>query len=147
MAGVKVIPITEADFLVTIEGISQAHWETCSGVTDSTNVTEYSDGQSNRLHKLIGPRQVENVTLSKPYNPEADKALIAWWKRWCSANGEEVTITMQPVRYCPDAIPYGSATTMLGCKPSSLKFGNVDKKSANISMIELIFSVDDYENN
>jgi hypothetical protein len=147
MAGIKVIPITEADWLVTIEGISEAFWQTFSGISDSTGVTEYSDGQSNRLHKLIGPRQVENVTLTKPYNPIGDKALIEWWKRWCSANGEEVTITVQPVRYCPNAIPYGATTTMLGCKPSSLKYGNVDKTSANIAMIELIFCVDDYENN
>ncbi|HEY9835421.1 MAG TPA: phage tail protein [Vampirovibrionales bacterium] len=147
MSGLKVIPITEGDYLVTIEGIAQAYWETFSGVSDTTQVTEYSDGRSNRLHKLIGPRQVENVTLTKPYNPIQDKAIIEWWRKWCSANGEEVTITVQPVRYCPDPINHGTATTMLGCKPTSLKYGNVDKKSANISMLELVFAVDDYTPN
>ena len=142
----KVIPITEADYHVTIEGISDAYWETFSGVNDTTQTTPYSDGRSNRLHKHRGPRQVEDVTIAKPYNPEKDAPIIEWWRAWCSANGEEVTITIQPVRYCPEPTKYGPATTLFGCKPASLKYVNVDKKSSNIAMIELSFTVDDYKN-
>lgn len=142
----KVIPITESDYLVTIEGLGDSYWETFSGVNDTTQTTPYSDGRSNRLKKHRGPRQVDDVTLAKPYNPVEDAPIIDWWQKWCSANGEEISITIQPVRYCPEPENYGSATTLFGCKPASLKYVNVDKKSANISMIELSFTVDDYTN-
>lgn len=141
---IKSVPKTKADWLVQIGNLSKAYWPNFSGLSDSTGTTEYSDGFRRRLYKLNGPRNVENVTMTKPYNPNEDVALIQWWLAWCNAQGTEETITVQPVTYCPDPEPDGSAITFLGCRPASLKVAEVDKTSSDISTIELTFSVDDY---
>lgn len=143
---IKTIPITESDYLVTVEGLVDSYWQTFSGIKDTTQTTPYSDGRSNRLSKHRGPRQVDDVTLTKSFNPEVDTAIVEWWRTWCSASGEELTITVQPVQYCPNPLPKGPPFTLMGCKPTSLSVASADKTSSNISMIEMSFSVDDYTN-
>ena len=140
----KVVPITKSDFLVKIPEISEAYWTNFSGVSGSAQSTDYSDGLRRELHKIVGPRQIADVTLSKPYNPVNDLPIIQWWQAWCNASGKENTVMIQPVNYCPDPEPYGSAVTLLGCKPSSVNFAAVDKTSAEISTIELGLSVDSF---
>jgi hypothetical protein len=141
---IKVVPITEADYLVQIVGFGTGFWETFSGLNDSANSVDYSDGQRNRLYKLVGPRQIDDVTLTKPFNPVDDKNIVDWWRAWCNSTGEELTVSVQPVRYCPEPTPYGEPIILLGCKPAGLSIGKVDKKSNNVSTLELKLSVDDY---
>lgn len=130
-------PITKQQYLVTIRGID-TYWETCSGVAHEAQSTEYSDGLSYILYSLVGPRKMADISLSKAFDPVADAPIIAWWQAWCQGLGEQLTVSITPVIYCPEPTPIGKAITLYDVKPKSIKFGEVDKKSQDISMIELV---------
>lgn len=132
-------PITKQQYLVTIKGLD-TYWETCSGVSHEAQTTEYSDGQSYLLLSLVGPRKVADITLTKAFDPAADAPIIAWWNAWCQGKGEDLTISITPVIYCPDPTPIGKVITLYDVKPKALKFGEVDKKSQDVSMIELVLT-------
>jgi hypothetical protein len=139
-------PTTKAGFLVQMDGLD-TYWETFSGVDDKAQTSEWSDGLSNRVYKLIGPRNASDVTLGKAFDPENDKAIVDWYLNFCDGVTEAKTISVTPVRYCPEPEPRGSALTFYGVKPSGLKGFEADKKSNDVSTLELTCIVDSWEYN
>lgn len=117
------------------------YWETFSGLESTAQSTEYSDGVSYALKKIVGARQIADVTLMKPFVPDEDWQLFTWYKTWCTT-GVGVLITLQPVKYCPEAEPLGQALVLEDCKPVRLNGFELDKKSQDVTNIELTFSVD-----
>lgn len=142
----KLKPIAQNQFLVTFEGLD-AYWETFSGLSDEADSSEYTDGLSNRQMKLIGPRQIGEIDLTKPFDPESDKAIVDWFKTWCDGSSDPITVSVTPVRYCPDPEPIGPALSLFGCRPTKLEGFEADKKSSDVSEITLSFTVDDYAYN
>jgi hypothetical protein len=91
---------------------------------------------------LIGPKKASDVTLGKAFDPELDKPIVDWYLKFCDGMSEPKTISVTPVRYCPEPEPRGAALTLYGVKPSGLKGFEADKKSNDVSTLELTFIVD-----
>ncbi len=59
-------PYLTSNFYVEIQGIEQASFSECSGLSIETEVFEYQEGGLNEyVHKLPGRSKVSNVTLKR----------------------------------------------------------------------------------
>jgi len=134
-------PLTKQQWLITVEGI-KSYWETFSGLESSAQSSEYSDGLSYNLQKIVGARQIADVTIQKVFVPPDDWAIYDWFQNWCTT-GEGVVLTLQPVRYCPRPEPYGRALILEGCKPMRFRGFELDKKSQDPTTVEITFAVND----
>lgn len=142
----KIRPISKQQYLVTIKGLPN-FFETFSGINEATQTSDYSDGLSNKLFSLQGPRKLEDVTLTKAYDPVADKPILDYFKNYNSgADTNGTTISVTPVNYAPQPVKISGASSILlhGCRPVSLKFSEADKKSNDVSTLEIVFSVEEW---
>lgn len=139
----QLIPIQRSQFLVTLKGID-CYWEKFSGIEDEAQTSEYSDGLSNRLFTLVGPRKLNDMTLEKAFDPIADKAVIDWFRTYCMGRDLEETISVTPVAYCPNPEPLGPSLILYGVRPISVKFAEADKQSNDVVTLELGIAADDY---
>ena len=138
------LPIVRSQFLMQAFGLD-FFWETFSGLDDQTQITEYSDGISNRTYSLMGPRKLQEMSLTKPFAPIADAPLVVWFKNFCQEGALQHTVVIAPVKYCPDLVLYGPTLTLYGAKPIGLKGFEIDKKSQDVSMLELRLIADEWE--
>jgi len=136
------LPIVRSQFLMQAFGLD-FFWETFSGLDDQTQITEYSDGISNRTYSLMGPRKLQEMSLTKPFAPIEDAPLIKWFKDFCQ-EGMQHTVVIAPVKYCPTLTVYGPELTLYGAKPIGLKGFEADKKSQDVSMLELRIIADEW---
>lgn len=137
------LPIVRSQFLMQAFGLD-FFWETFSGLDDQTQVTEYSDGISNRTYSLMGPRKLQEMSLTKPFSPDDDAPLIVWFKEFCQEGSLQHTVVISPVKYCPNLTLYGPSLTLYGAKPIALKGFEADKKSQDVSMLELRLIADEW---
>lgn len=145
----KIFPIAKNQYLVTVKDLA-AYFENFSGVQDTTQTSEYSDGYDNRLFPLMGPRSIAEITLSKAYSPEQDDEIINFWKNFRLSRGEDInarglTVTVQPVEYAPDPQPIGNPIILFGFMPTGFQAFEVDKKSQDISMLTLTGRCSDWK--
>jgi hypothetical protein len=140
------VPITKTQYLVIIKGLD-FYWETFSGIDDKAQTSKYSDGLGNRTYTLVGPRELADMTLTKAFDPVRDKVLVDWYRTYCAGVKTDETISVTPVRYCPNPEPLGSSLILYGVKPISLKGFEVDKKSNDISILTMGIAADDYAYN
>lgn len=133
-------PISKAQFIVTCSGF-QMYFTTFSGINDAAESGEYPSGTRNRIFKVMGPRNVEDVTLTCPYDPEKSAEIEQFWRRY---NGSYVTLTVQPTDCSDEAKPIGKPYTLLNCRLKSLNFIEVDRASGDVAEIELVLTVDDW---
>lgn len=145
----RIVPIARNQFLVTVKDL-ETYWETFSGINEATQTSEYSDGYSNRLFPLLGPRSIDEITLTKAYDPDKDQPIIDFWQNFRLSRGEDVnsrglTVTVQPVEYAPDPQPIGAPFTLYGFVPTRFNpFGEVDKKSQDMAMMSLVGRITDW---
>lgn len=138
-------PVTRQQWLLTIKGLD-CFFETFSGLSETTNTSEYNDGISNRLYKLQGPRSLDDFTFEKPFDPVVDKNIITYWKNFCSGETEPTTASITPVRYCPtpEQIPGSAILILYGVVPISLQGFQIDRKSSDVSMLTLVVSAEEW---
>lgn len=132
-------PITKAAFLVTIEGIN-LYWTTFSGISDSAESGQYANGTGNRIFKLVGPRSIEDVELSSPYDPVQALETEAVWLEY---NCQPLTISVQPVT-CDGETSIGNAYILEGCQLQSLTVAEVDRESSDVGTITLKLTVNSW---
>ena len=100
-----IIPIPKSSFIVTISGM-ETIWTTFSGVVDTAESGQYANGTGNRIYKVVGPRAIDDVTLSAPYDP-AFAHTIELHQR-CSPNGLRVVRVNCRHSCAPDILRSGS---------------------------------------
>ena len=135
--------IAKSQFVCTIKGVD-THWETFSGVDEATQTSRYSDGLSNRLYPLMGPRSLADMVLTKAFDPIKDRAIVDFYRSYCQGQERDITMSVTPVKYCPDSEPIGAGVTLYGVQIVSFKGFEVDKKSNDPSMISLTVIAEDY---
>lgn len=140
----QTIPITKGQFLVTLKGID-SYWQTFSGLSDEAQVSEYSDGLSNRNYSLVSSRKLAQMTLTKAFDPVVDGAVVDYYRNFCDGEDVAQTVTIAPVKYCPNPEQIGKVLTLYGVKPVALKGFEADKTNTDVSMLELTIIADDYE--
>ena len=132
-------PIAKASFIVTISGF-ETIWTTFSGIVDTAESGQYANGTGNRIFKVIGPRAIDDVTLSAPYDPIFAAQIEAIWLRY---NCEYITITVQPTT-CNGTNRNGTPYVLHGCQLQQLTVGEMDRESGDVGTIELVFTVNSW---
>lgn len=140
-----IAPITRQAWLLSIKGLDFT-WETFSGVSENSATSEFSDGISNRLYKLQGPRSLDDFTFEKPFDPVRDKQIVDFWKNYCSGETEPTTASVTPVRYCPtpEQVPGSAILILYGVVPIQFSAFQVDRKSSDVSMLTLVVSAEEW---
>ena len=139
-----IIPQSRSAVIITVEGLDQ-HWETFSGITDeSSSSDEYSDGLSNRLYKISGPRSLAQMDISKAFDRVVDKPIIQYWKNWTGGREAITTMTVGLVsEYNPDPV-IAEAFIFYGVRPLKIETAEADKKSNDVMRLMLSFIADDW---
>lgn len=132
-------PITQSSFIVTIQGL-QSIWTQFSGISDSADSSTYANGTGNRIYKVVGPRTLDDVTITAPYSPELSVQIEELWLTYqCTP----IVIVVQPTN-CDGTTPNGPPYVLQGCQLMSLNVAEVDRESGSVSTIELGFTVDSW---
>jgi phage tail-like protein len=80
MAGKRIDPYGQFNFLVEIDGVVQGGFSECSGLTTDTNVIEYREGQEiTTTRKLPGLMKYNNIVLKRGWTQ--DRKLWDWRKK------------------------------------------------------------------
>jgi len=140
-------PITKSQYEVSFTALGgptfTAVFTKFSGVKDSAEDSRYANGTGNRLFKVIGPRNADDVTLEAPYDPTIFKQLEQFWLNY---NCEDITVTVTP-KDCAGAgeAAGGGQYVLYGCQYKSVSTADVDRESGNVQTIECSFTVNYWE--
>lgn len=135
-------PIARNQFLVQINKVGiDSYWETCSDIKLSRQTSEYTDGLSLIRYKKVGTTTVENITLGKAFDPVVDQPIIQFYTDFC-ASPIPVTVTIQPMNFCPQVAPLGKAAVLYNVQPIELTYPGADKKSGDMATLQLTLAVD-----
>ncbi|MGJ3244939.1 MAG: hypothetical protein ACFE0I_02560 [Elainellaceae cyanobacterium] len=137
-------PVSNADWLITIEGLGDTYWSTFSGLEKTINRPKFSDGQTahNRT-AATGRSEYSDVTISKVHDPEKDDPVIQWILD--HEDGTEFDCTARAVKRGRTLEFRGrKAIKMSKCKIASYRIpGSVDTSDgSNTATLEISFSVD-----
>ena len=75
----RVDPYKNTNFLVEIDGLSQANFAECSGLSSSVDVIEYREGGDRIIRKLPGLHKVGDITLKRGVTNSSE--LQDWHRR------------------------------------------------------------------
>lgn len=132
-------PIAKSSFIVTISGM-ETIWTTFSGIVDTAESGQYANGTGNRIYKVIGPRAIDDVTLSAPYDPLFAATIERIWLKY---NCEYITIIIQPTT-CNGTTRNGPPYVLNGCQLQQLTVAEMDRESGDVGTIELVFTVNSW---
>lgn len=138
-------PITQQQFVVLIDQLTSTYWSKVTSPKESRVQAEYNDGSTGTTRKVAGFTSRENVTLTKAFDPVADKAIIAWYNglKGSSTGGTGTGATPFAVSITPVTNTYQGTTitgvtiTLTGCTVVSLKMPEVDRTGSSAAMLEL----------
>ncbi|MBD2060508.1 hypothetical protein H6F88_31700 [Oculatella sp. FACHB-28] len=135
-------PISNADYLMTIEGLD-AYWTEFSGIQVNYTRAKYNDGLSNVEGTTSGGKKVyQDVTISKPFDPEQDAAVIQWIQS--REDGSTFDMTVRPVRKEAGQYFRGNrAWRLSGCRIMNANYlSAVDTNGGDeVSMIGFTFTL------
>lgn len=134
-----IIPIPKSSFIVTISGL-ETIWTNFSGISDTAESGQYANGTGNRIYKVVGPRSVDDVTVTAPYDPALAHAIESIWSKY---NCEFITITIQPTT-CNGETSNSTPYMLSGCQLQQLTVAEMDRESGDVGTIELVFTVNDW---
>jgi phage tail-like protein len=78
-------PFTSFNFLVTIDGVTEAGFSECSGLSMETDAIEYREGKEDiTVRKLPGLKKFGNITFKRGFTK--DGALFTWRKQVMDGN-------------------------------------------------------------
>lgn len=129
-------PITKAQYVVFINGL-ELYFTTFSGISDNAQTGSYPNGLGNRILKVVGPRELDDLTLGVPYDPEIAFEIENLWNEY---QCDYLTIVVQPVTCGNNPQNIGNPYILEGCLLSGINLGEVDKESGDVAMVELKFT-------
>lgn len=134
-------PVTNSQYLVEAPELGSYYFTSFSGIKDQAQTSTYADGSSSRIYQLKGPRQLQQFTLSVPFDPEQHRSVVEFWK---NQPCKTVSITVTPVTCGDEPTAIGPKITITDAQLISLSFAQADRTSANVSMLELGFIANDF---
>jgi hypothetical protein len=134
-----IVPIPKSAFIVTISGM-ETIWTQFSGIVDTAESGQYANGTGRRIYKVVGPRALDDVTLTAPYDPVLAHAIEQIWSDY---NCEFITIVIQPTT-CNGENSNSTPYVLNGCQLTSLTVAEMDRESGDVGTIELVFTVNSW---
>ena len=130
---------SEAEYLilVTSRKLGQIGFTELTGGDLSRSVTEYPDPQLDESGYSVGTAKYSPIQLMVPYDPAKHDGFLSDLKVFCVGDDDDIQVTVQPVKICPDQTPDGKARIYSGCVPSGVKFPTVKRGTSGVSMLEI----------
>lgn len=148
-------PLANSEVLLTIEGLNTGgtpvYWTEFSGIKVSRKSAKFSDGLSNTIRTTEGGmKEYDNITISKPYDPEKDEAVIAFLK--ANEGGSLFDFRLRPIKRVSNTngtneFRGNKAWDLTGCRIESYTIADgVDTGDGSKAlMLQVEFSLDSAE--
>lgn len=135
-------PSTQSQFWVQTSAWDH-YFTTFSGIKDQASTSQYPDGQIGRIFNLRGPRTVQPITLSVPFDPIRHADIVDMWKA-TQCDFQTIIVTPVTCGEYPEPLPGSRVLVIPDAQMTSLTFMNVDRSSANVAMMEIGFVANTY---
>lgn len=130
---------TQSEFVIYIVEFPSIFFEQMTGGASSNEATRvHRGGRPGRTENIYGPSIVEDITLTKSYDPVEDAPLLAWSKAWQNGVRRKLTVVKQPVNTA--GLANGPAETYISCGRMSFTPPDVAKESAESAKLTLVLS-------
>lgn len=144
-------PLSQTQYQVRISvgptgtTIDNIYFTSFSGIKDRSQSVQYADGRRQKLYKMAGARDIEDIQLAAPYRPEEHQAIVDAWKAY---NCEELQVEIQPIACgttgTQDEVPLGEPYVLTGVLWLGFEGPEVNRESNDVSRITLTMAVDDW---
>jgi|GEM_PF-1402071 len=130
---------SEAEYLilVTSRALGQIGFTELDGGEIDRSVTEYADPQLDESGYAVGTAKYTPLILRVPYDPSKHDGFLSSIKTFCAGVNDDIQVTAQPIKICPDQTPDGKARIYSGCVPSKIKFPSIKRGTSGVSLIEV----------
>lgn len=137
---VNLAPISTKQFLVTISGQSFV-FQSKKGSKISWTEETYNAPDQGIEYKHHSFQKNDNLTLTKLFDPVADKTLITWGNT-ITATRTAFTVSVQPVSadLAGTAYPSGGTFIYTGCELVSITDPESDRDGSGLAKLELEIS-------
>lgn len=122
--------------LIYFTEIPDILWSTKTGGASASENTQIFEGGSRVPTNIPGPTTVEQVTLSKPYDPVRDAEILSWARAWDQGEKEELNLIVQPTNAAGS--PAGPRQTYANCAKINFTLPDIERGSSEAAMLELI---------
>lgn len=129
-------PISMKQARVTISG-SNTGFTSISGGKYSREEVKYNDGNQGIEKTFVGMVAIEQLTLSRPYDPVAEKEIVTFVNNQRTAQ-QGFTVTVQPVSADVAGTAIGTGVTYTGCVLVSYTPAKFDRNGNGLAMTELV---------
>lgn len=148
-------PIANSEVLLTIEGLNlggtPVYWTEFSGIKVTRKSAKFSDGLSNVMRTTDGGvKEFDNITISKPYDPEKDEVVVDFIK--AHENGEIFDFRLRPIKRVSNIngtneFRGNKAWDLTGCRIESYTIadGADTSDGGNTLKLQIEFSLDSAE--
>lgn len=126
-------------FLIKVEGVDGL-WSTKSGGNVGSDNTKVYDGGSLKPDIITNPPTAEDVTVTRPYDPQRDddmlRALLQLVGSWTT------TVSVTPTN--ADLVAVAAPRVYSNAVLTGVQEPEVDSSSGDAAMIGLTFAIGDY---
>lgn len=138
-------PIYQKQFLVTL-GSLKAYFNKATAPSETRDTVDYNDGQTGTTFVHAGFTKRDTVTLSKVFDPSADKELIAFYVKQTTEEPTDFNVSIQPVSVELQGKPIAGAGTFLlnNCQFVGAKLPEADRSGSGMAMLEFTLTFDSW---
>lgn len=129
-------PVSVKQARITLSG-SNTPFTSISGGKYSREDIKYSDGNVGIEKTFVGMVSIEALTLTRPYDPTAEKEIVAFVNSQRTAQ-QGFTVTVQPVSADVAGTAVGTGVTYTGCVLVSYTPAKFDRNGNGLAMTELV---------
>jgi hypothetical protein len=136
--------ISTSQFLITISGYpNPIYFSKKVGGHAKRSSAEYNDGLTRSNKKVLSPKTVDDLTLSRAYDPDVDPAFAQFLEDYCPRANGDLVITVQAIELCTDSNPIGQPFIYSGCQYLGTELPDVDRAASEAAMINYLFTCDE----
>lgn len=135
-------PVSNKQARIIVSGIPGIFWTSISGGELAHEEIKYNDGNAGLEKTFAGMVSIKPLTISKSYDPVADKVIQSFIKAQQS-NKTPFNVTVSPVQadIAGTLIPGGQGVTYEGCTFLSYMPATFDRDGTGIAKVSIIVAV------
>lgn len=136
-------PISSRQAIITISELPNTFFMSAKGGKVGREKVKYNDGQKGIEKQFIGFTTLEALTLTKAFDPSADKVVISWFKTQ-SDNATPFSVAIQAVKsdLAGSAFTGSSQLIYHNCVLGDYDYPDWDRMSSSLAIItiEIIYN-------
>lgn len=131
----------KSQFLIKINGVDFL-FSACEGGNMKRETGTYVDPTTRTKVSIVGTKEITNLVLKAPYEPENLTAVMALAQQLLTGSTEDAEIMSQMIMDDSNQTPVGSPRGWKGCQLIEERYPDMDIESTEVAMYELEFTVD-----